>query len=60
MIYKENNQLNQWLKTEIQEDVIEPQLPIVDPHHHLWDLRKYTPPPHARFLQKIYLCEEFS
>ena len=40
--------------------MIEPQLPIVELHHHLWDLRKYTEPPHARFLQKIYLCEEFS
>ena len=26
MIYKENNQLNQWLKTEIQEEVIEPHV----------------------------------
>jgi L-fuconolactonase len=21
------------------EDIIEPDLPIVDPHHHLWDLQ---------------------
>ena len=21
------------------EDILEPELPIIDPHHHLWDLR---------------------
>ena len=58
--YLENDPLNQWLEQETPETVIEPQLPIVDPHHHLWDLRKYTTNPHARFLQKVYLCDEFS
>lgn len=24
-------------------DIIEPQLPIIDPHHHLWDLRQRLP-----------------
>ena len=23
----------------VQEDIIDPDLPIIDPHHHLWDLR---------------------
>jgi predicted TIM-barrel fold metal-dependent hydrolase len=27
---------NQWL-SQHDEDVIEPALPIIDPHHHLWD-----------------------
>jgi len=38
------------------EEIIEPDLPIIDPHHHLWDLRPLLPafpePRHA-FLQAI-------
>ena len=38
------------------EEIIEPDLPIVDPHHHLWDLRPLLPafpePRHA-FLEAI-------
>ena len=60
MTYLENIHLNKWIEQETPEIVIEPQLPIVDPHHHLWDIRKFTRNPHARFLQKVYLCEEFS
>ena len=26
-----------WLATTLHEDVLEPALPIVDPHHHLWE-----------------------
>lgn len=26
-----------WLATQVQEPIREPDLPIVDPHHHLWD-----------------------
>jgi L-fuconolactonase len=29
-----------WLDSGI-EDVLEPDLPIIDPHHHLWDFRNY-------------------
>lgn len=29
------------------EDVIEPDLPIIDPHHHLWDRREPGPRAHA-------------
>lgn len=25
------------------EDILEPNLPIIDPHHHLWDLRSMVP-----------------
>ncbi|MGB7374722.1 amidohydrolase family protein [Pontixanthobacter sp.] len=25
------------------EDILEPDLPIIDPHHHLWDLRQMVP-----------------
>jgi L-fuconolactonase len=36
-----------WL-AQISEDILEPELPIIDPHHHLWDMRG-----------KKYLLEEF-
>ena len=26
-----------WLATQATEVIMEPGLPIVDPHHHLWD-----------------------
>jgi L-fuconolactonase len=29
------------------ESILEPDLPIVDPHHHLWDRRNYAAPPSA-------------
>jgi L-fuconolactonase len=32
---------NQWLAM-LQEDVLEPELPIIDPHHHLWLRSGYT------------------
>jgi hypothetical protein len=37
--YPENEALLAWLRTEPQEPVLEPELPIVDCHHHFWDLR---------------------
>ena len=40
----------------MSEEIIEPELPIVDPHHHLWDLRPLLPafpePRHA-FLETL-------
>ena len=35
---------NQWLE-QVHEDALEPDLPICDPHHHLWDFREGTPEP---------------
>ena len=38
------------------EDIIEPDLPIVDPHHHLWDLRSILaalPKPRHPFIEAI-------
>ena len=32
---------DKWLES-LQEDVIEPDLPIIDPHHHLWIRNGYT------------------
>ena len=27
----------------MSEEILEPELPIIDPHHHLWDLRPLVP-----------------
>ena len=35
--YRNVCDLAAWLAQEQPEDVLEPDLPIVDPHHHLWD-----------------------
>lgn len=56
----ENQPIETWQARETPEDVIDPKLPIVDPHHHLWDIRTYRTQPGARFEQKVYLCEEIS
>lgn len=52
--------LEGWLAKTPPEAVIEPDLPIIDTHHHLWDFR--TEPAdsfHGRFEQKLYMCDEF-
>ena len=56
----ENVPITNWQARETPEEVLEPDLPIVDPHHHLWDLRALESPGHAGFEQKVYLCEEFT
>ncbi len=53
MSYTENEPLEQWLLEETPEAVLEPELPIIDPHHHLWDIRNATMEPHASFQQKV-------
>jgi len=38
------------------EAILEPDLPIIDPHHHLWDLRALIPAfpePRHRFLETL-------
>ena len=60
MPYEANENLLQWLAQETPEEVLEPELLIVDPHHHLWDLRLIKDEPHVRFQQKVYLCEEIA
>ena len=54
----ENNAIETWQQQETPESILEPDLKIIDPHHHLWDLR--TTEPHTSFEQKVYLCEDFS
>ena len=39
---------NDWLDIT-KEDIIEPSLPICDPHHHYWDLRVERTP-YGRYL----------
>ena len=56
MAYEENAPLLRWLAQEQPEPVLEPELPICDPHHHLWDLR--TREGGGGFAQKLYLCED--
>ena len=58
MSYVANEPIETWIGQETPEEVLEPDLPIIDPHHHLWDLRGATMEPHASFEQKVYLCEE--
>ena len=53
----ENADIESWIAKEIPEAAIEPELPIIDPHHHLWDLRKNN---EMGFRQEVYLCEEIS
>ena len=48
MVAQSKNQA--WL-SKVKEDVLEPDLPICDPHHHLWDFRKGA-------LQARYLLDE--
>lgn len=54
----ENAPIEQWLSSEVPEPVLEPERPIIDPHHHLWDLRSFDTQPFASFEQKVYFCEE--
>ncbi len=38
------------------EEILEPELPIIDPHHHLWDLRPLIPmfpEPRHRFIETL-------
>ena len=57
MAINENKDIERWIESEELEPVLEPGLPIIDPHHHLWDLRKLN---ELGFRQEVYLCEEIS
>ncbi len=60
MGYAANEPLERWLSQESAEEVLEPELPIIDPHHHLWDIRTFHTEPYASFEQKVYLCQEIA
>ena len=57
--YPENVDIEQWIAKETPEPALEPDLPIIDPHHHLWDQRKFPKRPES-FRQEVYLSEEIS
>ena len=57
MAVQENKVIERWIDAEDPEPILEPDLPIIDPHHHLWDLRKLND---LGFRQEVYLCEEIS
>ena len=59
MTYPENADIEQWISRESPEEVLEPELPIIDPHHHLWDMRLAPRRPDS-FRQEVYLCEEIA
>ncbi len=44
-----------WLARQTAEDIIEPGLPIVDPHHHLWHI---APHPRGRHAGHRYLLDD--
>ncbi len=37
LVYRNKAQLAAWLAERSPEKALEPELPIIDPHHHLWD-----------------------
>lgn len=42
------------------EPILDPDLPIIDPHHHLWDLRPLLgafPPPRHRFIESLVAAQ---
>ena len=66
--FRQQIELNAWTKKR-EEAVLEPDLPIIDPHHHLWDRRAIIapsaePPKHAfaQILHKVplYLPDELT
>mmetsp|Transcript_108138 Transcript_108138/g.230877 ORF Transcript_108138/g.230877 Transcript_108138/m.230877 type:complete len:357 (-) Transcript_108138:28-1098(-) len=54
--FPENEELLAWLRKEVPEEVIEPELPIIDPHHHLWDQRRWAS--RVPYRQKVYTLHE--
>lgn len=58
MSFAENGAIDSFIAAETPEEVLEPDLPIIDPHHHLWDLRTFDTQPHFSFEQNVYFCEE--
>ena len=53
-MFTENKTIDEFEARAEVEEVLEPELPIIDAHHHLWDLR----PTSMFFQQKVYFCEE--
>ncbi|MDG2072435.1 MAG: amidohydrolase family protein [Pseudomonadales bacterium] len=58
-IIQDNSDIESWMVREKPEAVLEPDLPIIDPHHHLWDKRRDPRESHS-FRQALYLYDEIS
>ena len=43
---------NDWLALT-QEETLEPEIPIIDPHHHFWDKRAERIPYQRYLLQEL-------
>ena len=37
LAYRNDAELQAWLARRPKEAAVEPELPIIDPHHHFWD-----------------------
>ncbi len=37
IVYRNDADLKAWLAKRPRETALEPDLPIIDPHHHFWD-----------------------
>jgi hypothetical protein len=37
IVYRNDHDLKAWLAKRPGETALEPDLPIIDPHHHFWD-----------------------
>ncbi len=55
-----NRDIDTWLAQEQAEPILEPDRPVIDAHHHLWDIRGAEVEPLRSFRQKVYLCEEIT
>jgi len=44
----------------VEEKVLEPDLPVIDAHHHLWDIRPTQYSFLSHFEQKVYLLEDIT
>jgi L-fuconolactonase len=38
--YRDDAALKRWIRRTRREQALEPELPIIDPHHHLWDYNR--------------------
>ena len=59
-VHPENAEVEGWLAREAPEPVLEPDLPIVDAHHHLWDRRDGTFPYRTRYYDEADLLHDIA
>ena len=58
---RKNFPLEAWIEKSVSEDAIDPDRPMIDPHHHLWDVRTqdkgWGQPPSQ--MKLLYLLKPF-